>query len=236
MFLDSATYVANIYAENRRLRRNGQRKDEPFVLGLHTATFSLVVMIGASAFILDEAIRLLNDEDGEEVPDATMIVVLGIVGLFLDGLTLCAFACITEDKSGGDEDDDAAVTSLRKSDAGVKDDTKNSAATRERGGGSVQKRKRVRCGSIAEGCENMTETFAMPNMCSAVVHTLGDLFRSVTMIVGGVWISISRHADPVRVDAVCAIVVSCLVFVSVLIALGQVAVGYKRAYWPEKRE
>ena len=193
MYVDSATYAINLYAEHLR---DETRKSVPHPAGLYAATFSVFAMLAVSVILAVAAIDKLQETseeraaDADNEPDARIIVAVGIVGLITDGLTVVAFGWITEERN----------------------DQKH-----------ADRPPRIVC---AHDPAQIQELIRLPNMCTALIHVIGDLLRSIVLIVCGA-IAWAGVGDSVEIDAICTLIVFGFILIAVAIAVEKTYKGFR---------
>lgn len=214
MYTDSVTYLVNIYAEyvkaqaelitDPKMRAAHLLRSEK--IGLYAASVSLVAMVVVASILLSEAIRRLMHLDEvkeEDEPDATLMLILGLCGILFDCVSLTGFACCTD--GGADHGHSHSVAHS------------HSAA-------SLPPREEEELHRKERTCAEAVDMLDSANMCSALMHVLGDLLRSITLVVGAA-VALSGKGNPTKVDALCLVSVIAIIFLFSGAILNQIIQG-----------
>lgn len=201
MGVDAMTYAFNLYAEKRKDTADKKTK---LLLELIPPAISVVVLLVVTFFLFRKAIITLAmgvPENPADEPNVAIMFIFSSSNLLLDGLNIFCFARAKHATGYNTGVEDANLdpqSSITESEEGqrLKGDLNNDSS------------------SFGAKMEDEEETNL--NMCSAYTHVFADTLRSIAVIIASSIAETVDSIDPEEADATAAIVVSVIIFFSLI--------------------
>ena len=211
MYVDSVTYLINLFAEYQKVRQGKNETSMRYEVG--ATVFSIVSLLGVTAYTMDDAVKRLVSAAEREQVSAPIMLGFGLCNLLLDISMISSIAfrrrcsCAALCCCGGGR---SGVASLVASQVSQLDGGEADGGGGGGGGGGAP--------YLDGGGVELVDAKTELNLCSAFAHVVADTLRSLTDIA--VALLIMRGADAVRADAVGGLVIS-LIILGVIVYLGR---------------
>ena len=209
MYVDSVTYLINLFAEYQKTRQGMTETSMRYEVG--ATVFSIISLLGVTAYTMDDAVKRLVSAAGREQVSAPIMLGFGLCNLILDASMISSIAfrrrcsCAALCCCGGGRSGVASLVASKVSqvDGGEADGVGGIGDGGGDGGGGGG-------GALyADGGVDLVDAKTELNLCSAFAHVVADTLRSLTDIA--VALLIMRGNDAVRTDAVGGLVISLII-------------------------